>query len=117
MDDGRAICSCLATYTGNPIKGCKHDCENDSECPTELECKSFKCKDPCKIPKACADFATCKVRNKSQLEEGNQNFKIIIFSKVVNHKADCRCPNDFNGDGFSVCLPECAAHEECPANR
>ena len=30
--DDRPICRCKATYIGNPLQGCRHECERDNEC-------------------------------------------------------------------------------------
>jgi len=94
VDSGRAICSCEATYTGNPLTGCRHECEVDSECGGGQACLDFKCKNPCH--NACGLHATCDVRN---------------------HVAVCRCPADYLGDPYTRCFAECTSHSDCPANR
>lgn len=62
------VCTCLPGYRGSPLAGCRHECENDSECPQHLACSSsFRCESPCK----CGENAECQ---------------------VVNHQAKCTCP-------------------------
>jgi len=94
VDAGRAICSCQPTFTGNPLTGCRRECEADSQCGFNQACIDYKCRDPC--AGACGQYATCEVRN---------------------HAAVCSCPPDFVGDAYRRCFPECTSHAECPANR
>jgi len=94
VENERAICSCLQSYIGDPISGCRHECEIDSECPSQQSCVNFKCKNPC--VNFCGTYASCEVRN---------------------HRAICRCPEDYLGDPYTKCFPECTSHADCPANR
>lgn len=124
------VCTCLPGYRGSPLSGCRHECENDSECPQHLACSSsFRCESPCK----CGENAECQ---------------------VVNHQAKCTCPKvrhiplfilgrkkrytrlakryddetkycvrsmsnflfqTWVGNAYVACRPECTTHSECPA--
>lgn len=92
VENGRAVCSCRDGYFGNPIDGCKHECESDFECSSNKACINFRCDDPCS---SCGTYAECR---------------------VTNHRAICSCPANFLGDPFSRCYPECTQHEECSSN-
>jgi len=93
MENGRAVCSCQDGYFGNPIDGCKHECESDNECSLDRSCVNFRCDDPCK---GCGQYADCRVQN---------------------HRAVCTCPENFLGNPYSRCYPECTQHEECNRNQ
>jgi len=36
--DDRPICRCKETYVGNPLSGCKHECDTDGECGQTQSC-------------------------------------------------------------------------------
>lgn len=56
-------------YVGNPLSGCRHECESDGECGSQEFCKDFKCQQACS---QCGISATC--------------------ARVSNHRAICECP-------------------------
>jgi len=89
----RVVCSCLSGYFGNPLDGCRRECETDSECSSSRACINFRCADPCTV---CGVYADCR---------------------VVNHRAVCSCPANFLGDPFKRCYPECTQHEDCPRSQ
>lgn len=62
-------CSCLSGYVGNPLSGCRHECESDGECGSQEMCKDFKCQSSCS---QCGTGAQCV--------------------RVANHRAICECP-------------------------
>lgn len=62
-------CSCLSGYVGNPLSGCRHECESDGECGSQEMCKDFKCQSSCS---QCGTGAQCV--------------------RVSNHRAVCECP-------------------------
>lgn len=66
---GRPTCSCIKGYVGNPLSGCRHECESDGECGNQEYCKEFKCQSACD---QCGISAQC--------------------SRVTNHRAVCECP-------------------------
>jgi hypothetical protein len=59
VENGRAVCSCQEGFIGNPIQGCHHECETDSECGLDRACIGFRCQDPCG---ACGTYAECRVQ-------------------------------------------------------
>ncbi|KAK4014726.1 neurogenic locus notch homolog protein 1 [Daphnia magna] len=89
VENNRAVCSCQDGFMGNPIEGCRRECETDSQCDANRACLGFRCTDPCG---SCGTYADCNVRN---------------------HRAICSCPANFLGDPYSRCYPECTQHEEC----
>lgn len=93
VENNRAVCSCLDGWMGNPIQGCRRECESDSECDANRACTNFRCQDPCG---SCGTYADCNIRN---------------------HRAICSCPANFLGDPFTRCYPECTQHEECPQSQ
>lgn len=50
--------------------------------------------DPC-YPSPCGEGAICEVRNSI---------------------AVCKCPQDYLGNAFTRCYPECTSHQECPGH-
>lgn len=62
-------CSCLSGFTGSPLSGCRHECESDSECGAQENCKDFRCTSACS---QCGQGAQC--------------------TRVQNHRAVCECP-------------------------
>lgn len=91
---GQPTCSCLATYTGSPLSGCRHECESDNECGSQEYCNNWKCTKSCS---QCGKGATC--------------------SRVSNHRAVCECPKNFIGSPSIECRPECYGDVDCPGSR
>lgn len=78
-------CSCLPGYEGDPYnaeKGCRRECEVNTDCPTIKACIGFKCADPC--PGTCGSDALCS---------------------ITNHIPICTCPPNYTGDPFFSCRP------------
>jgi hypothetical protein len=78
---GRAVCTCLDDYLGDPQSGCHPECTIHSDCPGDRACLNQKCRDPC--PGTCGLGANCIARN---------------------HVAICSCPPGYMGDAFTHCL-------------
>ena len=78
----KAECRCSTGYTGNPFVECTKvtGCKSNRECNTNEACIKGKCTSPC----ACGLFANCEVKN---------------------HRAECRCPPGYSGDGKNGCSP------------
>ncbi|KAA0193417.1 hypothetical protein HAZT_HAZT000222 [Hyalella azteca] len=36
----RAVCTCLPNYVGDPLTGCRPECERDSHCPANFACQN-----------------------------------------------------------------------------
>lgn len=76
-------CLCLPGFQGDPYdanRGCRRECEVNTDCAPTLACVAFKCVDPC--PGICGSFAECRVNN---------------------HVPTCNCPAGFTGDPFFQC--------------
>lgn len=57
---GQSMCLCPDGMAGDPLNGCGGpQCSTDDDCPWELACMGYKCRDPC--PGACGFGATCRV--------------------------------------------------------
>nr|CAD7201182.1 unnamed protein product [Timema douglasi] len=79
----RAICKCPTGYLGDPLSGCRLECQYNSECPSERSvCSYNRCIDVCKG--VCGTNAICEV-------SGN--------------KAICSCPKNMTGHPFEYCRP------------
>jgi len=92
---GRPTCSCVKGYVGNPLSGCRHECESDGECGSQEYCKDFKCQSACD---QCGISAQC--------------------SRVTNHRAICECPKNYIlGSPYTECKAECYGDRDCPAGR
>ncbi|KAK7008174.1 hypothetical protein SK128_009294 [Halocaridina rubra] len=80
---GIALCRCLDDFVpdGNTINGCKPQCVNDNDCPDDYRCRASKCVRVC-VTGACGLHADCDARN---------------------HRAVCRCPDNYNGDPYQQC--------------
>lgn len=63
----------ISGYVGNPLSGCRHECESDGECGSQENCKDFKCQQACT---QCGIGASCV--------------------RVSNHRAICECPKVSN---------------------
>lgn len=81
-----ASCSCLPEFLGSP-PNCRPECASNSECPSQLACINYKCKDPC--PGSCGVNAECR---------------------VISHTPSCRCANGYSGDPFTQCTQEISEH-------
>ena len=73
---------CKPNYYGDPRKGCRRECEANSDCPIDKVCDNYRCKDPC-IGAGCAYNALCT---------------------VDNHQSFCRCPDSSTGDPYDECI-------------
>ena len=91
---GVPTCSCLPSYTGSPLNGCRRECESDGECGATQYCNNFKCVSGCE---QCGKGATC--------------------SRVQGHRAVCECPAGYIGSPLSECRPECYGDTDCPGSR
>jgi hypothetical protein len=80
--NGAGSCTCLPGYEGDPYdkRGCRRECELNSDCTQVLACITFKCVDPC--PGTCGSGAQCS---------------------VLNHIPTCTCPPQLTGDPFFQC--------------
>lgn len=91
---GQPTCSCLPSYTGSPLSGCRHECESDGQCGSQEYCNNFKCEKACS---QCGKGASC--------------------TRVSNHRAVCECPKGYIGSPLGECRPECYGDVDCPGSR
>lgn len=84
MLSGRAVCSCLDDYFGDPQVGCRPECVINSDCGSNQACQGYRCVDPCKLGSVCGVGAVCK---------------------CIDHTATCACPDGHEGDAFVQCYP------------
>lgn len=80
----RPVCKCLPNYKGDPKKGCRAECELNSDCPSDKACVNRRCVLPCNGGAVCGVNAECRVEY---------------------HTPMCKCPNGFTGDAFVHCVP------------
>merc|ERR1712080_29843 len=95
--DDRPICRCKNTYIGNPLQGCRHECDTDNECGQSQKCDriTYRCESACGQG-VCGENANCQ---------------------AINHRAQCSYPPDFLGDAYSRCYTECTRHSDCASNK
>merc|ERR1712106_1127364 len=95
--DDRPICRCKPTYIGNPLQGCRHECDSDGECGQSQTCdrQHYRCESACGNG-VCGENANCQ---------------------AVNHRAQYTCPPDFLGDPFTRCYTECTRHNDCASDK
>lgn len=139
----QAVCTCDKEYQGAP-PNCKPECVISSECPQNLACQNFKCRNPC--TGTCGISARCEVINHSPIcscGEGKTGdpfsrcFDIIIERpkpsrpinpcepspcgpnsecRVVGDQASCACRANYIGSPPS-CRPECVINNDCPTSQ
>uniref|UniRef100_A0A182XBR0 EGF-like domain-containing protein n=1 Tax=Anopheles quadriannulatus TaxID=34691 RepID=A0A182XBR0_ANOQN len=80
----RPVCKCLTNYHGDPRKGCKPECDINSDCTPDKSCVNHKCLSPCALGTVCGVNAECSV-----------NY----------HTPMCKCPSGYTGDAFVQCVP------------
>lgn len=78
---GAGSCTCLLDYIGNPYEGCRPECIQNSECPSNKACIRNKCIDPC--PGTCTQNAICQ---------------------IINHVSTCTCIPGYTGDPYRNCI-------------
>ncbi|KAK8736183.1 hypothetical protein OTU49_004861, partial [Cherax quadricarinatus] len=94
----RSVCTCEVGFQGNPNIGCfPIGCQHDSECEDTQACYDGVCANPCLVDDPCPTKSECYAKE---------------------HRAYCRCPSGFQGDGYTKCLAiGCRANSECPSDR
>lgn len=76
------VCSCISGYFGDPYRGCRPECVQNSDCLADKACINLKCVDPC--AGTCGRNAECT---------------------VINHIPICNCIDRHDGDPFTSCNP------------
>lgn len=77
---GQAACSCLTDYIGS-APNCRPECTTNQQCPNDRACVNRRCANPC-ASGTCGQLAQCF---------------------VVQHTANCVCPDGMTGDPFVGC--------------
>ncbi|XP_043214270.1 neurogenic locus notch homolog protein 1-like isoform X1 [Amphibalanus amphitrite] len=136
---GRAVCSCPAGYSGNPLVQCnKGECTEDSQCGASLACIGVNCVDPC-AEVQCGLNANCKViqhRAICSCPRGYSGDPFVSCTRqspraacspspcgtntnceVKNGRAICSCVQNYIGDPLVACRPECTSDAECAGHQ
>lgn len=75
----QAVCTCLPGFIGS-APYCRPECVIDSDCSLQLNCRNFKCVDPC--PGYCGINSLCQ---------------------TINHNPTCTCPRGKTGNPQTRC--------------
>ena len=140
-----ASCKCIRDYIGNPYVECKPECISNPECPSNLACVNQHCVDPC--PGVCGANAYCVVTNhvaQCRCDPGYTGDAFISCQRITtrpprptqrpdpcnpspcgqnalctdrNGGASCTCIQDYFGDPYVACRPECTINADCPSNK
>lgn len=78
--NGAGSCICMQNYYGDPYIGCRPECIQNSDCPTDKACLNTKCVNPCIA--ACDRNAECR---------------------VINHSPFCSCLPGYTGNAQNGC--------------
>lgn len=130
-----ASCSCLQTYIGSP-PNCRPECLVNTDCPSSKACIAEKCRNPC--DGSCGYNTECTVQNhipncKCQTGFTGDPFtrctEIIekpppkvaddpCYPSPCGSNAQCRegictCFQEYQGDPYQGCRPECVLNSEC----
>lgn len=132
------VCTCLPEYHGDPYYGCRPECVQNPDCPSNKACIRNKCADPC--PGVCGANAECNVVQHIPMcscpagTTGNAFANCITAieptttnpcdpspcgpnsrCQQTNGQAVCSCVMGFIGHP-PACRPECVSNSECPLN-
>lgn len=115
---------------------CRPQCITNSDCGQSEACINNKCQDPCL--NACVYGSECRVQNHiatCQCPAGytGDAFKgcIIMRDPVPSdpcnpspcgtnarcENGNCFCVDDYQGDPYISCRPECVTSNDCPSNK
>ena len=132
--NGYADCRCLPGYFGSP-PNCRPECTINADCPSTLNCREYKCTDPC--VGICGQNAECFVQNHNVIckcltgyigdpftlctkkPEIPRNPCIPnpcgrnAISKPSGNRCLCECEREYFGDPFTGCRRECEVHRDC----
>ena len=140
---GSPSCSCLPGFVGS-APHCRPECVSNSECPSNLACMNYKCKDPC--PNSCAQNAECRVVSHTAMCACMAGYVGDPFTLCVqrdpitepyepltpcvpspcgsnancreqNGVGSCQCLPEYYGNPYEGCRPECVHNSDCPSNK
>ena len=139
--NGRPACSCLPNFEGAP-PNCRPECVVSSDCSSNRACKAQKCVDPCigvcgvnsecrvqKHAPLCLcvagytgdPFVACRpipstlptrqpvVGNPCNPSPCGSN----AYCQERNSIGVCSCLDDYFGDPYAGCRPECVLNDDC----
>lgn len=78
--NGAGSCICMQNYFGDPYIGCRPECIQNSDCPSDKACFNTKCVNPC--------IGTCDINAECH---------------VVNHSPICSCLPGYIGNALLSC--------------
>nr|CAH0107401.1 unnamed protein product [Daphnia galeata] len=128
VENSRAVCSCQEGFMGNPIQGCRRECESDFECDASRACMNFRCQDPCGT---CGTYADCNVRD-LLLTICDDILGDLCNPNPCGTDADCKPGTDRQGNDRPVCFcrtgylgdplvgcrkGQCIDHADCSGNQ
>lgn len=93
--NGAGSCICMQNYYGDPYIGCRPECIQNTDCPTDKACFNTKCENPC--------VGTCSINAEC---------------RVINHVPVCSCVAGYMGDPLVNCYrkPEISKRSESILN-
>ncbi|KAF0298053.1 Neurogenic locus notch 1 [Amphibalanus amphitrite] len=123
VKNGGAACSCLSGYKGAP-PACRPECVMNTDCADHLACIGQKCLDPCQGQ--CGQNARCAVQNHRPVCRCDTGFTGDAFrycSPIPQNCSDkngvavCICRDEYFGNPYSGCKPECVLDTDCPRDK
>lgn len=132
-------CSCLSNYFGSP-PNCRPECVVNTDCSSDRACIAEKCRDPC--DGSCGFNSECRVQNHIPICNCRQGFTGDPFTQCVEivevvrptqstdpcdpspcganavcRDGVCSCTQNYFGDAYSGCRPECTLNTDCSPNK
>jgi hypothetical protein len=143
--NGIAACSCLKGYIGSP-PNCRPECTINEECPNDKACMQQRCQDPCPGScgynsncRVTNHYAQCYCNpgftgdpfsgcNEVRIEPTQPPVDILnpctpspcgsnARCAERNGAGACTCIDEYFGDPYAGCRPECTTNSECPSNK
>lgn len=133
-----ASCQCDSGYIGSP-PNCRPECVINADCAAQLACINNKCQNPCEG--SCGVGAECHVIGHTvscvcpPLYTGNAFVQCVPQKPEVinpcepspcasnaecihrNGVGACRCIQDYYGNPYEGCRPECVLSSDCPSDK
>lgn len=132
-------CSCLPNYFGSP-PNCRPECVVNTDCSSDRACIAEKCRNPC--DGSCGFNSECRVQNHIPICNCRQGFTGDPFTQCVEivevvrptqstdpcdpspcganaicRDGVCSCTQNYFGDAYSGCRPECTLNTDCSPNK
>ncbi|CAG2101907.1 unnamed protein product, partial [Medioppia subpectinata] len=113
------ICRCPESYTGDPTISCQveqEECYVDPDCGSEKICVSNRCLVGCRADSNCPFDKSCHNRRCSDPCSQQTSCGFNSLCKGINHRAECSCPPNFQGDPKVHCIEKQSVEYECEEN-